>query len=591
MEHSFLLTVVVLLGAAVLAVPLARRLGVGGIVGYLAAGLAVGPSALGLVTDVENIRHASELGVAMLLFLIGLELKPARLWVMRRSVFVFGALQVALTAALLAGAALAFGLAPVPALIVGYGVALSSTALVLPLLAEHDLLGGPAGRDAFGALLFQDLAVIPMIALLPMLGVAAGSTGPAWPALAVGVAALAAIVLAGRFLTRPLFRAVEAAKTRELFSATALLLVLGAAALAAEAGLSMSLGAFLAGMLLADSEYRHELQADIEPFEGLLLGLFFVAMGMGADLAPLVAAPLATLGAAAGLLAVKAAVVFGLARAMGRDARAAARLALLLAQGGEFALVLFGFAAAGGVLPAAQAQWISLVAILSMMATPVLFAAGERWLAPRLGARESPPDEAMPEQAAPVIICGFGRVGQIVGRVLRIRGVPFTALDVSAAQIDVVRRFGNKVYFGDPSRGELLRAAGAAEARALVVAVDGVEESLKIVDLARRSFPHLAIFARARNRRHAHLLMDRGVDAIVRETFHSSLALTEALLGRIGLPAEEARRTIETFRAHDERTLAEQHAVYRDESQLIQSTQAAAAELETLLSSDRPAKD
>jgi glutathione-regulated potassium-efflux system protein KefB len=496
---------------------------------------------------------------------------------------------VAATAALLAAAGLALGLAPAAALVVGYGLALSSTALVLPLLAEHELLASPAGRDAFGALLFQDLAVIPMIALLPMLGVAAGAEPPGWLGLLQGAATLAAIFAAGRFLVGPLFRAVEAAKTRELFSATALLIVLGTALLAELAGLSMSLGAFLAGVLLSDSEYRHELQADIEPFESLLLGLFFVAMGMGADLAPLAAAPLAVLAAAAGLIAAKGAVVFALARLLGRGALAAVRAAVVLAQGGEFALVLFGFAAGGGALDAGQAQWISLVVILSMAATPILFAAEERWLAPRLDpGRPARAFDEMPDEAALVIICGFGRVGQVVGRILRMRGVPFTALDSSPEQIDVVRRFGNKVYYGDPSRSELLRAAGAERAKTLIVAVDGVEQSLKIVEVAQRDFPHMTIFARARDRRHAHLLMDRGVDTIVRETFHSSLAFTEALLVRLGLGATEARRVIETFRERDERTLREQHAIYRDEKQLIQSTQDAAAELAELLSADRP---
>lgn len=587
-------TAIVLLGAAVLAVPLAKRMGFGSPLGYLAAGLVIGPSGLGLITDVEAIAHVSELGVVMLLFLIGLELRPQRLWVMRKAVFGLGGAQVLLTGAVLAGAALALGLPPAAAVVAGAGLALSSTAIVLPLLAERDLLATHAGRDAFSILLLQDLAVIPLVALLPLLGDrAAVPTDGTNTGIAVATAAGAILVVlaGGRLLVRPVFRLVDAARTPEIFTATALLIVLGTAAFVEAAGLSMSLGAFMAGVLLSESEYRHEVKADIEPFEGLLLGLFFVSLGVSADVAGFLADPGGMLLLMLGLIVVKAAVVFALARAMGNTPRGSLRMAAVLAQAGEFGFVLFGVATAVGAMTAPQANAAMLVVTLSMIATPFLFAAVERWIVPRLpGAPVRAFDTIAVDGEPPVIICGFGRVGQIVGRVLRLRHIPFTALEQNVAQVDFVRRFGNKVFYGDPTRPELLRAAGAESARILVVALDDMTQCLTVVDMAQRLFPHLTIAARARNRRHAHLLMDRGVRIIVRETFLSSLHLTEQVLTAMGLEEEEARRTVETFRAHDERTLAAQHAVHHDEQRLIQSSRDATQELQSLFEADRPGR-
>ncbi|HEX6013922.1 MAG TPA: monovalent cation:proton antiporter-2 (CPA2) family protein [Geminicoccaceae bacterium] len=592
MAHDLVLVAVVLLGAAVLAVPLTKRLGLGSIIGYLAAGIAVGPAGFGLVPDAGSIHGAAELGVVMLLFLIGLELKPSRLWVMRRAVFLMGGLQVAATAAVMALGGYLLGLGAGAATAVGCGLALSSTALVLPMLAERGLLGSPAGRDGFGILLFQDLAIIPMVALLPLLGAETGDgpAPPVWRMLLQVALGIGTILVGGRFLVPLLFRVVAATGTREIFFATALLIVFGTAALADAAGLSMSLGAFLGGVLLADSEYRHELQADIEPFEGLLLGLFFVSIGMTMGFGQLMEAPLAVAALVVAVVAGKALLVFGIARLFRHDAGSALRMGISLAQGGEFALVLFGFAAAGGLLADADRQLLTLVVVLSMMATPLLFAAEERWSAARLAramAAERPFDE-IKDEGAPVILCGVGRMGQIVARILRLRDIPFTALEMSHEQLDVIRRFGHKVYFGDPSRLDLLRSAGAERARVLVVAVDDVELSLKIVDTARRHFPHLRIVARARNRRHAHHLMDRNVRAIVRETFHSSLVLTRRVLEAVGLPAAEIERVVETFREHDERQLVRQHAIHADEQQLIQSAKQAAEELRGILREDRP---
>ncbi|SMH52301.1 Kef-type potassium/proton antiporter, CPA2 family [Azospirillum lipoferum] len=584
-----LVTVVVLLVAMVVAVPVAKRFGFGAPLGYLAAGLAVGPAGLGLVTNVEAIGHASELGVVMLLFLIGLELRPARLWVMRKSVLGLGGAQVGVTAALVAGLGIVLLGLPVPAaLVIGFGLALSSTAMALPMLAERGLLANQSGRNAFSVLLFQDLAIIPAVALLPLLGNGSvPDADGAWVAVAKAAAAVAVVLVGGRFLLRPLFRVVDRAGSPEIFTATALLVVIGTAVLVEEAGLSMSLGAFMAGVLLSDSEYRHEVQADIQPFEGLLLGLFFVSVGMGADLPALMAQPLRFVALALGVMAAKALVMVVLARIAGVPVAGAIRMGAVLSQGGEFGFVLFGLAVAGGSMAQEQASAAMLVVTLSMIATPFVFAAAERWLVPRLLAKPRRPFDSIAEDGSPVIICGFGRVGQVVGRVLRMRGIPFTALEKNAAQVDFVRKFGNKVYYGDPTRVELLRAAGAEKARVLVVALAETEESLRVVEVARRHFPNLTLFVRARNRWHVHQLMDRGVENPVRETFDSSLRLTADVLRELGVADDEVARTIDTFRAHDERTLVRQHAVHHDEGRLIQTTRQAAEELQSLFEADR----
>lgn len=584
-----LTTLVILLAAAVLAVPFAKRLGFGSVLGYLGAGLVIGPAGLRLVTDVDSIAEASELGVVMLLFLIGLELRPARLWVMRRSVLGLGAAQMAVTAAALWGLAHLLGLPWSSAIVLGFGLALSSTAIVLPLLAERDLLTAHAGRDAFSVLLFQDLAVIPFVAVIPLLD---GDVGEiihqgSWLAATQAAAAILAVLVGGRFLIRPIFIAVDRAKTPEIFTATALLIVVGTAALVSAVGLSMSLGAFMAGVVLSDSEYRHEIRADIEPFEGLLLGIFFVSVGMSADIGLMMSRPLLMLLATLALIAVKGVVGFALARLAGENAANATRFSFALSQGSEFTFVLLGVAVSEAVMSPAEASTAKLVVTLSMIATPLLFALEERFLAPILGRKPLPAFDVIDDPATPVIICGFGRVGQIIARVLRMRGIPFTALDKSAAQIENVRRFGSKAYYGDPTRIDLLRAAGAADAKLLVVALDNVPESLKLVQDVKRHFPHLIILARARDRHHAHLLMDLGVTHVVRETLHSSLRMTKQLLAELGLEEADIRRTITMFREHDEKTLIAQQAIHHDEKMMIQTQKQAAEELRTLFEADR----
>lgn len=585
----FLYTLVTLLAAAVIAVPLAKRMGLGSVLGYLGAGLVIGPAGLGLISDVESLGDVSELGIVMLLFLIGLELRPQRLWVMRRAVLGLGAAQVLVTGATFCVLARLFGLPWAGAVVLGFSLALSSTAIVLPMLAERELLTSQAGRDGFAVLLFQDIAVIPVVALLPLLDGELGTVSGhnAWVAIVRAAGALLIVLIGGRYLIRPIFHLVESAKTPEIFTATALVIVGGTAALVSTVGLSMSLGAFMAGVLLSDSEYRHELQADIEPFEGLLLGVFFISVGMSTNIDLLAASPGFVLAAVAVLLTVKATIAFVLARLAGQDMRNAVRFAAALPQAGEFGFVLFTAALADQLLAPAQADLAMLIVTLSMVVSPLLFTLEERFLAPIL--EKAPPRafDRIDGPATPVIICGFGRVGQVIGRILRLKKIAFTALDKNGEQIDTVRRYGTKAYYGDPTRLHVLRSAGAAEARLLVVALDDIAESLKVVEHAKRHFPNLVILARARNRRHAHLLMDQGVTHIVRETFHSSLHLTEQVLLELGMEADEAARTIRLFREHDERMLIDQHGIYDDEKQMIQTTKQAMIELRGLLEADQ----
>ena len=583
-----LVTLVALLAAATIAVPLTRKSGLGSVLGYLIAGLVIGPSGLRLVTDVEQIANVASLGVVMLMFLIGLELRPRRLWIMRRSVFGLGSAQVVITGACLAGLAVAVGVPPPGAAVLGVGLALSSTAIVLPLLGERELLTTPAGRDAFAVLLFQDLAFIPLVALVPLLAAGHAMTGSLpWLEVGEGIAAIVLILAGGRFLMRPLFRAIGGASSPEMFTTAALLIVTGTALLAQTAGLSPSLGAFLAGVMLSDSEYRHELQADIAPFENTLLGFFFISVGMSADLHAAMVRPVGLAEATAMLLVVKTAIAFVLARLMRRDVANAIRFSLALPQASEFSFVLLGAAVAVGALSPDLAALATLISAASMLATPILFALSERFLIPRMRRAVEPEFDKIESSGTPVIVAGFGRVGQIVGRVLRMHGIAFTALEKDAGQVDVVRRFGGKVYYGDAARPDVLRAAGADDAKLLVVALDDMQLNLRTVETAKRNHPNLSVLARARNRRHAHLLMDRDVDGLVRDTFYSSLRLAELSLTALGIAPEAAARAVALFRDHDEANLAAMHAIYRDEAQLIQSAQQAADELTELFEADR----
>ena len=581
-----LIDVIVFLAGAVIAVPLFKRFGLGAVLGYLVAGVLIGPWGLGLIGDVENILHFAELGVVLLLFIIGLELQPSRLWALRRLVFGYGGAQWLLTGALTAAVGYGLGLKFGAALLVGLVLALSSTAFALQIMAERNDLTKRFGRMAFAILLFQDLAVVPLLAIVPLLG--GQSSGAAFPVEAVfkAVAILTAVVVAGRFLLRHLLRIVALSNVRELLTATALLVVLGTAILMQQAGLSMALGAFLAGVLLADSEFRHQLEADIEPFKGLLLGLFFIAVGMSLNLGLITAQTGQVLTVVLLLVAIKFAVLFSLGKWAGLDTPSARRLGLVISQGGEFAFVVFGVAVSGGVLEKSLADLLVVSVSLSMVLTPLLL------LIDDVSSRKpvsNDDHDPLPDEHPPVIIAGFGRFGQITARVLGAKRIKFTALEVSQEQVDFVRKYGATIYYGDASRLDLLRAAGAANAKLFVLAIDDVEASLRTARIVRQHFPNLKILARARNRKHAYELMDLGIEAIRRETFLSALDLTTEVLKDLGFSADAAGDATESFRQHDERRLNEHRHAHTDEQKMQALAKEATRELEEMFEQD--AKD
>src|ERR1700738_1553501 len=577
-----------LLGAAVLAVSIFRLLKLSSILGYVAAGMVIGPWGFGLVRDVPSIMSFAEFGIVLLLFIIGLELQPTRLWVMRRNVVGFGSAQVILCALLLGLTGWVLGLPLLPALLVGFGLSLSSTPLVLLLLAERGQLKNAHGRAAFGILLFQDLAVLPVLAALPLIapisteGAGDGSGIINLPKL-LGV--MAAIVIGGRLLLRPALRIVARLKVTEVFTAAALLTVIATAILAREAGLSPSLGAFLAGVLLADSEFRHELEADLEPFKGLLLGLFFVAVGMAANLGLLQSEPMRVLAVTSLFLAIKLIAIAALGRASGHSGRSAWKLGFTLPAGGEFAFVLFTLAARERIIDRDLADLLVLAVTLSMMLGPLLLILYDA-LRSRFGGEPARPFDGIDESENRVIIAGFGRFGQIVARVLAARRIKFTALDSNQTHVDFVRKFGNKVYYGDASRLDLLRAAGAETAAIFVLAIDDVDASVRTAALVMGQFPRLKIFARARNRQHAFTLKDIGVRYIIRETYVSSLEMATTVLESLGDPAASAKALVRKFRQHDETTFDAQYAVKDDETKLLATSREAASQWEQLFVAD-----
>jgi glutathione-regulated potassium-efflux system ancillary protein KefC len=541
-------------------VPIARALGLGAIIGYLAAGIAIGPWGLALVSNVQDILHFAEFGVVLMLFLVGLELQPSRLWSLRRPILGLGMAQMAGCALLLWGCAWALGLPWRVALVGALGLALSSTAIALQVLNERNLLRTDSGQKAFSILLFQDVAAIPILALLPLLGVAARAEAlqPHAPldllpeALKI-IAVVAAIVFGGRWVLRPLLRWIAKSKTPEIFTAASLFLVVGIAMLMLTVGLSMALGAFLAGVLLADSEYRRELETDIEPFKGLLLGLFFIAVGMSIDFGVIAHHPFAMLGLLLGFLAIKAAVIWLLARVTAMAYQERPLFTLLLAQGGEFAFVVFQSGATFGAIAPDHASLLIGAVALSMLMGPLLLVWLDRVLLQRHATLQSAPQaqEISEPQSAPVIIVGFGRYGQIVARMMLAQGVPATVLDHSVEMLEVAHTFGYRVFYGDATRVNLLRMAGAQQARILVVAVDAPEQSLKIVQLAKKHFPHLHIVARARDVTHWHALRDLGVQHVERELFESSLRTARTVLELTGLSQADADALAERFRAHN----------------------------------------
>lgn len=593
MEHvpSWLLASLIYLAAAVIVVPLSRALGLGAIIGYLAAGIAIGPWGLGLVSRVEDVLHFAEFGVVLMLFLVGLELEPRRLWSLRRPIFGWGSAQVIGCAVLLFAAGIALGAPWRIALVAALGLALSSTAIALQVMAERNMLATASGQAGFSILLFQDVAAIPILALLPLLANSFDShtmTGPtrALEALKI-VGVITAIILGGRLALRPLLRWIANSKTPEIFTAASLLLVVAIATLMQLVGLSMALGAFLAGVLLAESEYRRELETDIEPFKGLLLGLFFIAVGMSIDFGVLLAQPLRMIAVVVGFMALKGVAIYSLSRLMRLPYQERPIFTLLLAQGGEFAFVVFQ-SAGPQVLPPAVSSFLIGAVALSMLISPLLLVAIDKWLLPRYSLKGSPRLEEISEpQSANVVICGFGRYGQIVGRALVPQGVSVTVLDHDPDTIESLRQIGFRVFYGDATRLDLLRIAGVANARAVVIAVDDIDQSLEIADLMREHFPDVPVVARARNVGHLFQLRDRDVKHIEREVFESSLRSARSVLETLGWPAAEAREATMAFRRANVQLTDEMYPSYQDRNKMIATAKEGRRQFEEQMARER----
>ncbi|MES9901486.1 MAG: glutathione-regulated potassium-efflux system protein KefC [Sedimenticola sp.] len=590
-DHALLINAVTYLGAAVVAVPLAKRLGLGSVLGYLLAGIAIGPWGLSLIANVEDILHFAEFGVVLLLFLIGLELNPKRLWAMRRPIFGLGGMQVALTTLLLSLCGLFLGLSMGAALVVAMGLSLSSTAIALQTLTEKNLLSTHAGGTSFSILLFQDIAVIPMMALIPLLGVTVGESGDPLIGLLKVVAAIGGIVILGHYLTRPIFRYIAQTRLPEIFTAFALLLVIGIALLMAAVDLSMALGSFLAGVLLAESEYRHELETEIAPFKGLLLGLFFISVGMSIDFGVLLERPWIIIGLVIGLVLIKLSVLWAVA-SVGREPIPLSQrplFAFLLCQGGEFAFVLFSVARGAGALEASLADPLFVVVALSMVTTPLLLILYERVIAPRYSdMSEAREDDTVDEDGNPVIIAGFGRFGRVVGRLLTANRISTTVLDHDPDRIEMVRKFDYKVYYGNATRQATLHAAGAAKAKLLIVTVDDPAIALQVVEGARKHFPHLRILARAHDMDHAFELQRQGVELFQRELLESALLVGEEALKQLGFGAYRAKKAAHAFRDHDQVLYDALYEVDALEKH-ISITRQAREELERVLSADAEA--
>ncbi|MGO9983016.1 MAG: cation:proton antiporter [Rhodomicrobium sp.] len=594
MDGHLLIQLVVFLAVAAFAAPAAKMLKLGPLLGYLFAGALIGPYGIGKAFgyssyDAEALRHTAELGVAMFLFLIGLELRPKRLMKMRDAVFGAGSVQLIVSGVMLV--ALIYWLNPSPglslpkALLIGLALALSSTAFALQTLEEKGELTTRHGRLAFSILLFQDLAAIPLIAIVPFLS-ASEPAGAAigWLGAAKIIAAIALIIAVGRYVLNGLYRLLARTQVREAMTAAALLTVAGVSLLMTEIGLSASLGAFLAGVLLADSSFRHQLEADIAPFEMLLLALFFTSIGMGLDYRALLGQPGIIAAGVAGLILVKFAVLYAIGRWQRLGGPAARRFAIVTSQGGEFAFVVFASAQQGGILTPGSASTLGIIVTLSMVTTPILLGLDD-FVRSRIRKEQRPFDE-LPANAGHVVIAGFGRVGQVVGRVLNAKGIPYTALDDDPDQVQLVNQFGNKSYFGDASRLSILEAAEMGKARAFVLALDDIDKSLKTAELVKNFFPHVPIYARARNRRHVHQLMDLGVEHIEREAFLSSLELTKDVLRGLGLPEGEIRFTVDTFKEHDEARLYEDYEHYTDTEKVVALAMQRSDELAQILAQD-----
>lgn len=583
---SLLLQITLFLGAALMVVPLLKRFGIATVLGYLITGILLGPHVLNIANDPEAIQKLAEFGVILLMFLIGLELRPQRLWNLRQSIFVMGSAQVVITAVVIGCILLLVlqqGMAA--SLVIGSALALSSTAFVLQLLTEKQQLNTSYGQQSFSILLFQDIAAIPLIAVIPLLaGVESTHYGIAY--FAAIVAAFTGLFLFSRYLIRPFFRFVAKTGAHELITAVGLFIVLAVVMLMDLLNISTTLGAFLTGVLLADSEFRHELEASIAPFKGLLLGLFFMTVGMLTPIDILWQQPVFILAGAVLLLLVKFTTLTAIARYYQVSWPNSLLLASCLAQGGEFAFVVFSVAQDEQLISAASIAPITLIVIISMMLTPILYWVIRQGVVPRLTPVTVPEYDDIPEQHSAMIIAGFGRFGQIIARVAHLQHQKFTAIDSNLEKVDFVRNYGGHLYYGDATHPDILRAAGIEQAKVFILALDDIEDSMNVARHIRLNYPELQLLVRARDRHHVHLLRDLGVQHIWRETYLSSLGMAYKALCDLGISETDAQKSIELFRDYDEQLLAQQQRVYTDEQKVYESHRNALAELEHLFERD-----
>lgn len=583
--NSFITQALLFIGSAIILVPFFKWIGLGSIIGYLVAGIIVGPYGFEMVNDYESLGHFAEMGVMILLFIIGLEIQPKKLWNMRKNLFGMGGVQIILCTLFFAMIAKYFGLSQTSSFVIGFALSLSSTAFALQILGERSQLGTQFGQASFAILLMQDLVAIPALAIIPTLTADDTAPGLTMKTLWLFAAIIIGLILASRFLMRPVFRFVSSTKSREYFTAITMVIVLGVAYLMLKIGLSAALGTFIAGVLLADSEYRHELEADIGPFKNLLMGVFFMGVGMNVNLDLVIAKPVLILLLTVGYMILKMVMVFFIGRAFMKRENSKL-MALAVGQGGEFAFVIFGIAGTYHMADPEILSILTVVITLSMAISPVLFLINDKLDAFFCKESNTPKYDVIANESPEVIIAGFGRFGQIMSRVLRTQKIPFTAIDRDPNQIDLVRRFGNKVYYGDASRLDILEAAGAAKAKFFVLAIDDVEDSLKAAATIKEHFPHIKIYARSRNRGHTFDLMDMGVKHIKREVFDSSLNFSRDLLIDLGIDQVKVDSIIKRFADHDEKMVIEQHKVRNDEKQFVSLYHQAQAQLAEVLSRD-----
>ena len=588
-SHGFLFNLLVYLSAAVIAVPLFARLGLGSVLGYVVAGICIGPWGLGLIGNVQDTLHFSEIGVVLLLFLIGLELEPRKLWGMRRPILGAGGLQVVLTTAIIALLARQWGLQWNTAIVVGLGLSLSSTAIALQMMNERWLMRTPLGNTGFSILLFQDISVIPIIALIPLLAgqaVDSSDDGGGVSALVV-IAVIIGIFVVGKYALQHIFRIVASTHVPEIFTALSLLLVGGVAAIMSSIGVSMALGAFVAGVILADSEYRHALESDIQPFKGLLLGLFFISVGMSIDFGLLIKEPLLILALTICLVLVKTLVLYLVSMMMKIPVHQRGLFSFLLSQSGEFGFVLFGFAVTANAIDPVLADQMILVIAMSMVLTPILVILNDRLIEPRFRKSIDEPVGDTIDESNDVILAGFGRFGQVVGRMLHANQIEPTIIDNDPDHIERVRRFGYTAYYGDVLRPGVLHSAGADKARLIILTGDGKESINQAVSMIQQDFPNLKIVARAYDRSHAMHLIDNGVESVTRESFFSAVEMGKKTLGMLGFDDDSIEKLSKTYVQHDISTLYQQVANRHDEKALINIAQGSREQLEEILEADK----